>query len=110
MDSTKTSFKGDFCFKISIYRKIDDDSFKRVFSKISSSFVIFSKPSVYLNQNKKKKKDSKLTKVEQPEFDEEMEVIVDNSNEPNEEKKPSIIKHPFHQPIHQFPIFIPSQQ
>jgi hypothetical protein len=60
-----------------------------------------------LNQNKKKKKDSKLLKVEQPEFDEEMEVTVETTNEV---VKPVAIKNPFHQPIHQFPIFIPSQQ
>eukprot|EP01080_Neovahlkampfia_damariscottae_P002655 gene2655-3852_t len=109
-DSTKTSFKGDFCFKVSVYRKVDDDSFKRVFSKISSSFVIVSKPSVYLNQNKRKSHSDRFQeKPEQPKFLEEIDAPVILKKEKTDDESTSSFRHPLHQPnFIQFPIMTPS--
>lgn len=47
------SWKGEFCFRMSVYRKTDTDTFRRISTKQSSSFSIYSKPEVYLKQNQR---------------------------------------------------------
>jgi hypothetical protein len=54
-EKNRISFRGDFYFRISAYRRTDEDVYRRLFSKISSSFRILSKPGVFLQQNKKRK-------------------------------------------------------
>ncbi|KAL9645412.1 hypothetical protein ABK040_002611 [Willaertia magna] len=61
-ERTKTSFRGDFFFKISVFRKVDDDTFRRIFSRVSTRFKIVSKPGVYLS--KKRKKESEEEELE----------------------------------------------
>lgn len=45
----KCTFRGEYCFKLSIYRKEDQDTFKRIFSKVSTTFQVLSKPQVYIS-------------------------------------------------------------
>lgn len=48
----KCTFRGEYCLKLSIFRKEDQETFKRIFSKISTTFQVVSKPQVYINQKK----------------------------------------------------------
>ena len=72
-EKTKTSFRGDFYFSIAVFRKIDDDTYRRIFTRISSRFKVVSKPGVYLSKKRKKGEeeevvdtDSKKKKVPPP--------------------------------------------
>lgn len=48
-EKNRISFRGDFCFRLTCFRKVDDDTYRRVFTKSSSTFKIVSKPGVYLS-------------------------------------------------------------
>jgi hypothetical protein len=54
-EKNRVSFRGDFYFSISAYRRTDEDVYRRLFSRISSNFRILSKPGVFLQQTKKRK-------------------------------------------------------
>ncbi|KAF0981313.1 hypothetical protein FDP41_012573 [Naegleria fowleri] len=62
------SWRGKFCFYISIFRKdMASRSYKLVMSKISSQFAVFSKPDVYLKKIKSSTtKDSKKSESKEP--------------------------------------------
>lgn len=53
-EKTKISFRGDFFFSVSVFRKVDADTSRRIFTRVSSRFKIVSKPGVYLNKKRKK--------------------------------------------------------
>ena len=57
-EKTKVSFRGDFYFSLAVFRKVDDDTTRRIFTRISSRFRIVSKPGVYLNKKRKKGEDA----------------------------------------------------
>ena len=72
------SWRGKFCFYVSIFRKdMMNNSYKLIMSKISSQFAVFSKPDVYLKkikssttkkpESKKKEKNNTMTTVPPPE-------------------------------------------
>ncbi|EFC39754.1 predicted protein [Naegleria gruberi] len=65
-EKTKTSFRGDFYFSISVYRKIDEDTFRRLFTRVSSRFKIVSKPGVYLSKKRKKSEEDEEVSNEVP--------------------------------------------
>lgn len=44
------SWRGKFIFRIGLYKKTDDNTMKKVFSAISSPFLVFSKPNVYFSK------------------------------------------------------------
>jgi hypothetical protein len=54
-DSNQFIWKGDFCIEIGVFR-LDDVNYKKIVSKRSSEFQIYSKPSVYLAQLENKKR------------------------------------------------------
>ncbi|KAG2374852.1 hypothetical protein C9374_010226 [Naegleria lovaniensis] len=56
-EKTKISFRGDFFFSVSVFRKVDADTSRRIFTRVSSRFKIVSKPGVYLNKKRKKNVD-----------------------------------------------------
>lgn len=54
--TTQYNWKGDFHFVINIYRKSDSMTFKKILTKVSHDFNIFSKPSVYLKRKRENEK------------------------------------------------------
>lgn len=48
-------WKGDFAFQINMYRRVDSKVFRKLLTKTSSIFTIFSKPAVFLEQKSKRK-------------------------------------------------------
>lgn len=52
-DDRVESWKGSFRFRLSVFRKVDEDTFIRVVTKVSSPFSIFSKPEVYTKKKRK---------------------------------------------------------
>lgn len=54
-DTNQFLWKGDFCIEIGVFR-LDGINYKKIVTKRSSSFQIYSKPSVYLTQLQKNKR------------------------------------------------------
>jgi hypothetical protein len=52
------SWRGMFCFKLSMYKKSEEDLYKKIFVTMSSPFNIFSKPTVFFKKSKKGSLDS----------------------------------------------------
>lgn len=46
------SWRGRFSFRVSLFKKVDENNYKKVFSAVSAAFLIFSKPNVYFNRSK----------------------------------------------------------
>ncbi|KAL0477212.1 hypothetical protein AKO1_005875 [Acrasis kona] len=44
------NWKGTFCFELSVFKRTDRETFRRIASKRSSGFTVYSKPEVYLKQ------------------------------------------------------------
>ncbi|KAL0490255.1 hypothetical protein AKO1_006612 [Acrasis kona] len=79
-DKTKIAFRGEFFFKFAMYRRTDEDVYRRLFAKISSRFKILSKPGVFLSKKRPKdgKPPPKRTRKSKDEFSHEppeMELV-----------------------------------
>lgn len=61
-------WKGDFCLSLHIYRKVDSGTFKKILTKTSHDFLIFSKPSVYLKRKREGESGTKEVKKKENKF------------------------------------------
>eukprot|EP01080_Neovahlkampfia_damariscottae_P010765 gene10765-3384_t len=52
-EQKNVSWRGQFCFKISMYKKSEEGVYKKVLVTMSSPFSIFSKPTVFFSKLKK---------------------------------------------------------
>eukprot|EP01027_Heterolobosea_sp_BB2_P016849 GEZU01023925.1.p1 GENE.GEZU01023925.1~~GEZU01023925.1.p1 ORF type:complete len:352 (-),score=81.23 GEZU01023925.1:638-1693(-) len=52
-NSRVSSWKGDFCFRITLFRKVDTDTYRRIITYVSSTFTIYSKPEVFIKQKRR---------------------------------------------------------
>jgi hypothetical protein len=51
-EKTLFTWKGKFCFKLTYFYKQDDNTYQKFATQLSSSFLIYSKPSVWKKQGK----------------------------------------------------------
>ena len=57
-DERKCSFRGEFCFSLQVFRRVDDVCYRRVWHRTSSVFKIVSKPGVFLSRKKRAREES----------------------------------------------------
>jgi hypothetical protein len=83
-----------FCFKLSMYKKTEEDLYKKIFVTMSSAFNIFSKPTVFFKKSKKGSMDSPSPPPK-----------------PQSIAKPQVLQNPMMMnPSYHYPPVIPQQQ
>lgn len=84
------NWKGKFFFRISVFRKVDSDTMRRIAIRESNEFTVYSKPNVYIKQLQKapvEKRKKETSKQPTPVKKRHREESLNQQNKPHKKSK-----------------------